>query len=196
MNPGELRHRIDILTLKNVENVYTWEVLDTIWAKAENLDKTNIFSKVGIGVNSAKFTIRKRTLTLHQAVKWQGRHYFLTDINEIDRMYCEVKAAQIEPKTCIATRKIFDRNELNRPVPGDPQTIATFPGYLVEKYLGYQQEKPQAVQELTYVLVTPKVIELKTADLITIGEKTYNVRIPHCLDEYKNEYEITLAKDV
>lgn len=196
MNPGELRDRVEILSLENLDKVYTWEVLDTVWAKVEIIDKINIFSKIGIGVKSAKFIIRKRMLTLHNAIRWQGRHYFITDIKEIDRLYCEVIAAQIEPKTCIATRVIPTKNELNRPVPGEPQMIATFPGYLVEKYLSYQQQEPQAIQEITYVLVAPKVIELETADLITIGEETYSIRIPHNLDEYKNEYEITLTKDV
>lgn len=196
MNSGELRHRIDILILKNDNNVFTWETLNTIWAKAEDLDKTNIFSKLGIGAKSVKFIIRKCSLTLHQAIRWQGRHYFITDIKELDRMYFELITAQLEPKICIATRKIPVKNELNRPIPGEPQTIATFPGYLVEKYLGYQQEKPQAINEINYVLVTPKTINLEVGDLVKIDDDTFNVRITHVLDEYKNEYEITVIKDV
>lgn len=195
MNAGEFNRRIDILTLANAGDVYSWGVSDTIWTNIEELDKINLFSKVGIGVKSAKFTIRKRALTLHNAFKWQGRHYFLTDIKEIDRMFYEVTAAQIEPKTCIATRNIISKNELNRPV-SSPQTVATFPACLVEKYLGYQQQKPQAVNELTYVLITPKVIELQVADLVQVGSDTFNVQIVHSLDEYKNEYEINLNKDV
>jgi len=196
MRAGELNSRIYILTLGNAGNIYTWDVAATIWAKAESLEKTNLFSTVGIGVKTAKFTIRKCALTLHQALRWQGRHYFLTDIKEINRMLYEVTAAQIEPVTCIATRKTSGKNSLNRPIPEEPQTIATFPACLVEKYLGYQQQKPQAVNELTYVLVTPKAIELQAADLVKIGNDTFNVQVVHNLDEYKNEYEISMTKDV
>lgn len=194
MNPGELRQRINILALNGSDGVYEWGVLDTIWAKCESLDKTNIFSKVGIGVKSAKFTIRKRVLTLHQAIKWNGKHYFLTSIKEIDRMYYEVTAAQIEPRTCIATRKTTIKNALNRPIPGAPIVIS-FPGCLTERYMGYRQDKPQAINEISYVLVTPKVINLQLADLVKIGDDSYNVQITHTLDEYKNEYEIAAIKE-
>lgn len=196
MNISELNCRIEVLTLEKLDNTFYWKVSFPIWAKHESLDKTNLFSKVGIGVNSAKFTIRKRAMTLHHAFRWQGRHYYLTDIKEVNRMFYEVTAAQIEPVTCIATRKKPGKNELNRPTPGEPQTIAVFPACLVEKYLGYQQQKPQAVNEITYVLVTPKAIGLKSADLVKIGDDTFNVQIVHSLDEYKNEYEINLTKDV
>lgn len=195
MNPGELKHRINILALSRVDRVYTWEVIDTVWAKYEDLNKTNLFSKVGIGVKSAKFTIRKRNLTLFEAIRWQGKHYFITDIVEIDRMYLEVTAAQIEPRVCIAKRITSVKDQYNRPIPSEPEIIATFPACLVEKYLGYQQQKPQAMNEITYVLVTPKIIQLEVGDLVEIGEDTYNVQIVHELDEYKNEYEITINKE-
>lgn len=186
---------IEILTLNNIGTAYSWGVSASTWAKVERLDKVNLFSKVGIGVASAMFSMRKCVLTLHNAISWQGKHYFLTDIIEVKRKYFEVMAAQIEPKICIATRNSTTLNELNRPILTSQQ-VATFPACLVEKYLGYQQEKPQAVQDMTYVLVTPKDIELQVADLVTVGQETYNIRIPHCLDEYKNEYEMTLIKDV
>lgn len=194
MNPGELRQRIDLLTLNGSDGVYEWDVLDSIWAKAEDMEKANLFSKVGIGAKSARFTIRRRPLTLHQAFRWQGKHYFLTDIKEIDRMYYEVIAAQIEPRSCIATRRPTIKNELNRPISGAP-TVISFPGCLTERYMGYRQEKPQAVNETSYILVTPKVINLQIADLVKIGEDTYNVQIIHDLDEYKNEYEIAADKE-
>ncbi|MBE6829150.1 MAG: hypothetical protein E7519_02945 [Ruminococcaceae bacterium] len=119
----------------------------------------------------------------------------MTDINEIDRMYYEVTAARIEPKTCKVIRISITKNELKNPVKGKNE-IMTFPGCLVEKYMGYAQQKPQAVSDMQYVLVTPKVIELKLADLVEIEENTYNVQIAHTLDQYKNEYEIAVQKDV
>jgi hypothetical protein len=52
-----------------------------------------------------------------------------------------------------------------------------------------------AVNETRYVLVTPKIISLNTGELVTIGDATYAVEIPHTLDEYKNEYEISVRSD-
>lgn len=198
MNPGELKHRIDILSLASRETdagtEFSWEEDFKAWTKYEYLDRANFFSRVGIGVKSIKFTIRKRGLTLHQAIKCQGKHYFLTDINEVNHFHYEVTAAQIEPKTCVAVRNTMTKDNKNRPVE-TPQTIASFPGYLVEKYLGYRQEKPQAVNDILCVLVTPKTINLKKADLITIEGSTYHVQVSHTLDEHKNEYEIALREE-
>jgi len=195
--PEELRESVEVLGLQSSGSVYIWNKNRTMWAKVEQEQKKNLFSQVGIGVKSIKFTIWKQNLSLNNAFSWQGKHCFITDINEIDRMClcCEVTAALIEPKTCIATRFVTTKNELNRPVT-TPQPVSTFPGYLVEKYMGYAQQKPQAVSEIQYVLVTPKIITLELADLIEIDGETYNVQIAHTLDEYKNEYEIVVKKDV
>lgn len=195
INPGELKQRIEVMCLKKWGNKYSWRTSDTIWSKVEASDKTNIFSKVGIGVKSYKFTIRMRDLTLHKAFKWRGRFYFLTDIKEINSMYLEVTAAQIEPRICTVTRTKTTKNELNRPIV-NTETVTTFPGCLIEKYMGYAQQKPHAVNEVTYVLVTPKNINLSSGELVNIDGTTYNVQITHILDEYKNEYEITMKKDV
>jgi hypothetical protein len=195
--PEELRESVEVLGLQSSGSVYIWNKNRTMWAKVEQEQKKNLFSQVGIGVKSIKFTIWKQSLSLNDAFSWQGKHCFITDINEIDRMclYCEVTAALIEPKTCTVTRLVTTKNELNRSVTS-PQIILTFPGCLVEKYMGYSQEKPQAVTDMQYVLVTPKVISLEIADLIKIDGVTYNVQIAHTLDEYKNEYEIVVKKDV
>lgn len=196
--PGELNEPVEVLGLQSSGTDYSWNKDRTIWAKVEKQEqKKNLFSQVGIGVKSIKLTIWKQSLSLNNAFNWQGQHCFLTDVNEIDRMclYCEVMAALIESKICTVTQLVTTKNELNRPVTA-PQTVLTFPGCLVEKYMGYSQEKPQAVSEMQYVLVTPKAISLALADLVEIDGVTYNVQIAHTLDEYKNEYEIVVKKDV
>lgn len=194
VNSGDLRHKIDILKLDASGNVYNWGLKNSVWAKVESTNKLNIFSKVGIGVKTIKFTMYKCDLGLHNAIRWEGQHCFLTDIAEIDQRYYEVTAAQIEPKKCVVIRNTPDKNDLNRPVL-IPEMFVTFPGCLVEKYLGFEQKQPPAVNELTYVLVTPKAISLQTADLVKIEDITFNVRVAHTLDEFKNEYEITAIKE-
>ncbi|MDD3173585.1 MAG: head-tail adaptor protein [Herbinix sp.] len=197
MNPGELNERIAVLEFLINENVYKWMKVSAIWAKSEQLSSNNIFSTVGIGAKSIKFTIRKnKTLTLHNAFTWHGKHCFITNINEIDSMYYEVTAALAEPKSCLVSREAKPtKNELNRPVYGVPEII-TFYGCLVEKYIGHNQGDPMSTIEIRYVLVTPKSIELKVGEIVTIDSTGYTVLITHALDEYKNEYEIKAEEDV
>ena len=73
--------------------------------------------------------------------------------------------------------------------------IAAFPGFLTEKYLGFEQKEVHTETQTTYVLVTPKAIVLQSGDLVQIGDDFYTIKIIHVLDEYKNEYEITEKRD-
>ena len=195
MNPGELKERITILSLTEINNNYIWNKETTAWAKVEHLNGTNIFSSVGLGAKSIKLTIRKRNLTLHNAFMWSGRHCFLTNIVNVERLYFEVTAALVNPKTCAIKREYEPTyNNLNRPVYSEPALI-TFPGILTEKYLGNIRNDPMTTIETRYILVTPKIITLREGELVTISETDYEVLISHTLDEFKNEYEIVARSD-
>ena len=197
MNAGKLNERIEIKILQNCGTSFWWEPIESVWACAEIQKGKNLFSAVGSGVVGVKFTIRRRPMCLHNAIEWRGRHCFLTSIQEIDRMYCEVQAAIIEPVKCIAVRKPESKDEYNRPVQtGEEEVIAEFPGCLTEKYLKYQSEMPESRIESTMVLVTPKPIAITPGDLVRIAGKPYVVQVVHVLDMYKNEYEITIVEDV
>lgn len=109
-------------------------------------------------------------------------------------MYLEVTAALIDPVSCIAFHTDRTLNDLNRPAFRDIR-IAAFPGFLTEKYLGFEQKEIHAETKTTYVLVTPKAIILQSGDVVQIADDFYTVKIIHILDEYKNEYEITAGRD-
>lgn len=195
MNAGILNKKISVLSISEVNNSYQWTVEANIWANAERLNGINIFSSVGMGVKSVKFIMRKRNLTLHNALRWENKYCFLTDIKEIDRMCYEVTAALIEPKTCTVERDgMSTLDELNRPIYNDA-IIITFPGCLTEKYIRQTYEQPMSTIETRYVLVTPKVITLNEGELVTIDNASYEVLIIHSLDEYKNEYEISARRN-
>lgn len=196
MNSGELVDKLTVQFIQNEDNTYSWKKSVDIWGKAEFLKGINLFSKVGIGVKSIKFSMRRKDdLTLHNSLKWQGRHCFITDIIPIGRLYHEVTAALIEPVACIIEREGEPtKDELNRPIYGEPIQI-TFPGCLTEKYLGHSQGEPMAQVETVLVLVTPKPIIMNSGELITIGTKRYTVLVTHTLDEFKNEYEIVFKED-
>lgn len=190
-----LDQRVSLLALQEANTVYNWNEQKIIWAKAEPQAGKNLYSTVGIGVKSVKFTVWKQDVTLHNAFRWNGNFCFLTDITEIDRMYYEIMAAMIEPKTCTLLESSKTKDALQRPVVTGPQPTLTFPGCLVEKYMGFTKLNPQSQTDETYVLVTPKVISLSVGNLIEIGDVKYNVQATHGLDEFKNEYEIAVKKE-
>lgn len=199
MNAGELKENVDILTLVQSGTEWLWNDTADAYAKAEPSDKKNYFSTVGMGAGTVKFTIRPRVLTLHNAVQWKGRHCFLTDIVKTqDKRHLEITAAFVEPRVCSVKRTVTTVDPvLKRPVESAPQLLS-FPGCLTEKYLGRIQTEPMNVNETRLILVTPKVIELEAGEVVTVAgfEQPFTVLIPHTLDAYKNEYEITRREEI
>ena len=194
-NPGDLRDKIEIMEIQHLQNNYSWKPVTTAWAQAEQTIKNNIYSNLGYGARQINFLIRKQVLTLHKAILWKGKHCFLTDIKEIDRAYFEVTAALIEPIMCSVERTdkpILDG--LNRPIYVDSNPIY-FPACITEKYIRQTQENPMSTIESSYVLVTPKVVELIDGELVTINNIAYEVLVSHTLDDYKNEYEIRVRSE-
>lgn len=196
MNAGKLKEKISILTLSQNEDTYAWTSTISLWTKVEQLRRGNQFSKVGVGVKTIKFIIRNsNNISLHNAIRWQGRHGFIIDINTIDLRYHEVTVALIEPKTCRVERTGNPKlNDLNRPYYEENSTII-FPGCLIPKKQDYIQGKPMAVSETRYLLITHKAIELRAGDLVTIENATFTVATSQTLNEYSNEYEIVAKGD-
>lgn len=190
MQVGELNQPVSILSLALTDAVYGWSEVRQTWAKAEPQTGKNLFSQVGDGAKSVKFTVRKQALTLHNAFRWRGQFCFLTDITEADPLHDIITAAMIEPKTCIKLEGTGQQDDLRRPDESEPAPVLTFPGLLVEKYQGFQKQNPQSQVSVTYVLVTPKEIALAGGDLLKIGDLLYSVQIVHDINDYKNEYEI------
>ena len=189
-DPGEMNEQVTILGLQKADFVYSWVDKTQIWAKADAEATKNLFSEVGNGAKSVKFTVWKQDFTLHNAFRWNGDFCFLTDITEIDHMYYEVTAAMIEPKTCIQLQGDGQQDDFRRPEESDPKPVLTFPACLVEKYHGFQKLNPQSQVVTTYVLVTPKEVALVSGDLLKIDGLIYSVQIVHDIENYKNEYEI------
>lgn len=161
--------------------------------------KKNLFSSVGIGARGAELILRRQPLTLHNALLWGEQHLFLSAILPEGRLHLRVQAALVEPVTCLATRTEDTVGEAGRPTTAETMRM-TFPGVLTEKYTRYEREETHAENETSYVLVVPKVVQLKASDLVTVQEGpakgVYYVTICHVLDPYKNEYEIVLRGDV
>lgn len=202
IDAGRLDQRLEVLELRETEpGIWAWETVRKAWGQVE-LDagiRKNLFSSVGIGARNASLVLRRQALTLHNALRWKGRHLFLTAIIPRGRGHLDVSAALVEPVQCVAQPRHNEMGEGNRAKPVyDPPV--TFPGVLTEKYIRYQPEDGYAKAAGTYVLVTPKAIRLREGSLVTVqsgpAAAVYNVRVCHVLDDFKNEYEIAFSRDI
>lgn len=205
MNPGELRTKIKILKYENLENIYKFTNIKTINTKVEIDSKGNafsngnVFSKFGMRSNES-FTITLRylkDLTKSNAIKLNDEHYLISYIEDIENRHRYLKLTAVKQKIyiCEAFRNATLKDELNRPQ-HILKNIYKFEGYLLEKYIGFNAETISSNTKHTLILMCPKVINLKPGDIVKVDNNKYTVEIDHTLDEYFNEYEITLSKDV
>lgn len=207
MDAGELRHRLGVLECRSIHRSdggadHLWAITASVWGKVELGTGNNLFSRVGIGARDATITLRDRPLDLHQALRWDGQHLFLTSIDR-NEGFITAKAAVVSLTDWEAARHKtgIDTGRGNRPK-REVLPPLCFPGVLTEKYLGHTPpaEDGHATVESRYVLVTPKAVEIAPGDLVvnhaadTAG--TYVVELCHCLDPFKNEYEIYRKEDV
>lgn len=190
IDAGSLRDRLIILkfTFFPEENEWRWVEAHASAGKAQLSEKKNLFSAVGIGARDVSFTVRHRAdLTLANAIRWKGpegwEHCFIASILPLDRRYDTVRCARVELARCLA--------EANHAPTG-----AYFPGVLAEKYVGHEQLDPLAVNTTTYVLVTPKAVELKRGSIVEVDGTPYQVLLGHYLDGWKNEFEIGRTEDL
>lgn len=186
------KDRIEIKTKK--ENVdYAWTIRKTCPAYVETDIHDNLFSAAGTRARGAKITIRPDSrLTLHEAMRWNGKFLFLTSIElseQRDRQ--ELQAAVCESVTLTARpQDRTGRDTYNRPVAVSVPSF-TFPGILTEKYFRNEADDVYRAEVQQRVLVTPKVIVLRAGDLVQKGNETpYTVRQVLDLDPYKNEYVV------
>lgn len=191
MDAGKLNEKLLVLDISGG----VWTPMRTTWGSAEQKDKKNLFSSVGIGARAVEFVVRRQAITLHNAICWRGQHCFLTSIIDEGKGHLKISAALIEPTMCSATRGVKTKNALNNPITVQ-EALCSFPACVTEKYMGFSVQQPQSQLEETLVLVCPKFVMLKTGDLVTVGARgIYAVTVPHTLDDYKNEYEVVAIKE-
>ena len=181
---GELDQPLEVLELQETgTGVWEWITVRRAWGRVEQTAKTNLFSGVGVGARDAAAVIRRQPLTLHNALRWRGRHLFLTSITTRDRGHLDVAAA------LVTVDEVHLRGN-------GPDKGMTFPGILTEKYVRHEQEWPMSINELCLVLVVPKSIRLRPGCLVEARDSAWEVLVPHELDDYKNEYEIGKRADL
>ena len=158
-------------------------------------NNATIFSKIGLSAKTVIFTVHRTEISYFHSIQFGEIWHYITDILP-EGVHMQIITAEVQRIECKVLRQgeeILD--EHNRPQETE-EDFLTFPAVLTEKYLKYAQDEVHGENDLTFVLVTPKEIQLIPGDLVEISGDFYNVRICHTLDEYKNEYEIQREKDV
>lgn len=192
IDPGKLRERVLIKapTLKNA--VVAYEPRQWTWAEA-TLAGSNIFASSGLSVRGCEFVIRRRCFEPQWSLYWKGRDWFVTDIQELDRLWLKVSTAGA-PLVTATLKRNTEMTEANitRQVLGP---LLTAQVWLTEKYMGHDQTSGPATATATLVVVTCKAVEAKPGDVMVINGDSYAVTLCHALDETKNEYEIVKRGD-
>lgn len=174
---GDLRDRVEVLELVSAGDVHQWAVKGTIWAQVTATGKQNNYSNLGLGARDVTILMRDNGLDLTHALRFQGRHLFLTSLTHPERGWVEAKAAEVKLSECVSNLDT-----------GAEQV--TFPAVLTEKYAGFTQREPQTENTGRYVLVTPKPVTLESGSLVAVDNLTYVVRSCHVLDPNKQEFEL------
>ena len=195
MNPGKLRDRGIVLRLAGKE-MLRWEPVCTVWLQGKPTGRKNLFSRVGIGADGAEFLLRERDRTLHDAILWEGQHYFLTDIAKegVHPVYWKVSAARVNPVDVTVKRDTVEKGAQNRPV-REERKIGSFPGCVTEKYLGNSPQDSHIESEERLIVVAPKAALYKKGDRFEFGGERFRVEVVHSLENWKNEYEVRREAD-
>lgn len=79
---GDLKDRLEVLELKqNETGDWVWTTCRKTWAQVmPDIKKRDLFSSVGIGARAASVILRRQSLTMGNALRWNGQHLFLTAI--------------------------------------------------------------------------------------------------------------------
>ena len=194
--------RVSILEFIKNDNSYIWLEKCKLWADILIDGKKNLFSQVGIGARNAIFVIRYNdSITLFDAIKYQNKHYLITQIDDLEKKYRKITAAEALLANCKFKGVEYLKDKYNRPIAQELPCIS-FEACFTEKYVGYTETPVSANTETILVAITPKIIDLNVGDAIevldgsTVKNGFYIVQKVHKLDEYKNEYEVLLKDDV
>lgn len=195
MNPGKLRERGTLLRISGTTDLQ-WEEHCKIWMQVKETGRKNLFSKVGIGADGVEILIRSRDITLHDAIRWNGQHYFLTNISEEGTapVYLRIQAARVNPVPVTVWRDKVEKGTLNQPIRA-PEQIGSFPGCITEKYLGSRDEESHMESEIRLIAVAPKAADYQVGDIFEFTGHKFRVMVVHNLENWKNEYETQRIED-
>jgi hypothetical protein len=197
MNPGELRNRLAVMTLRgDANNVYAWAPSRETWGKVKYTGKIAVFAKTGVGASGAEILMRKSDITPYQMIKAGGEMFFITSIipEGIHPIYHKISCALVEPVEATVTRTESGMSKEGYPENTEKEII-TLPVVLTEKYLRESDTDSHAENTRRLIAVTPREYKPEAGDRMEIGGETYRVEVIHDLNRYTYEVEIERVSD-
>lgn len=197
MNPGELRNRLTVLSIrKREQNHYEWTPSRETWGKVKYTGKIAVFAKTGVGAAGAEIVMRKSDLTPYQMIKADGETFFITSIipEGIHPIYHKVSCALVEPVEAKVTRTESGISKEGYPENVEKEII-TLPVVLTEKYLGNTDTDSHVENTRRLIAVTPREYKPEAGDVMEIEGERYRVEIFHDLNRYTYEVEIERVRD-
>ena len=171
---------VEVLALREGPiGTWAWETARKTWGQVKLTAQRKSYTTVGVWARGAELVLRRQDLTPHNALRWRGKHLFLTSVILEERDRLAVEAAVVELSAC-----------------EDKMAGLRFPAVMTEKYLGHEEREPYDVNMLRHVLVTPKAVQLKPGRLVEVDGTPWPIRVAHTLDPWHNEYELEREVDL
>ncbi len=184
---GELDQRISLLAFRPLRRCgccrdsegWEWTEYRKIWAKAAPTGGFAAYTGSGVRGRETEFILRRQSVTLHDAIMWNGKFYLPTAIVPLGRGYLTVKAALVTLRPCKG-----EERETGRQI--------RFDAVCVEKLQEHEQQGPMARNTVRLALVTPAEVKLRLGSLVTVGDDPapWWVKVCHELEEDRHETEI------
>lgn len=181
---GVFRTRARVMECRAVDGGFEWIPVRGVWCRRERAGINRVFSRIGLSAEGWDLTMRATPLTLHNALRVGGEHYYITGIGRPEGGYMTVEAVRVRVSRCFGNA---ERGEAD---------MFSFPGVFTELYIRHEQEAPMSVNVIDYVLVTPKCVRLRPGSLVEAEGVRYEVLTAHGLDEAKNEYTVRKRKEL
>lgn len=166
------------------EGGFDWVQVGSVWVRPSRARVNRVFAKIGFAAEGWDLSMRACRLRKTQALRIGAEHFTICDILPPENGYMVVETALTPVCMCVGNAEVEEKKRF------------TFPGILTELYIKHEQREPMSVNIIDYVLVTPKLVELRPGSLVDIGGVRYEVLTAHTLDTAKNEYQIRKVRDL
>ena len=195
--------RIDVLdfTLNNLS--YEWSLKNSVWADVqEDFSKINI-SSLSANQTKVEFVVRYMVVVgPENIIRYKNKYYQIVAIENLQRSYKRITCGEVTVVDCLVNRYDIGKDSYNRPIKVNETTIQ-YPSVIVEKYAGFKVRDISYEQEVTYISITHKIIDLNVGELVEITQNAagvkqggYLIKTALKMNANYNEYEITKRDDV
>lgn len=175
----------------------TWQTIGTLYAAKEDKNRLTVYAQHATAKRmSSTFYVRNEMeITMQHRIIWDDAPYMISGINAKGTEMLEIVGVEAYYVDCVVERQVEVYDALNRPQ-SVKSLVYRIPAILAEKYVEYIKDEQKGENEISYILITPKIINIIAGDIVKIDTDNYVAVLGHKLEPYHNEYEIRRQADV